>query len=103
MGGSEEGQLPGLLLLLSAVVRPQHRLVHHPGQQKDLLDLLGLGYAAELIVQCNRDLGLEQALLLVWGGLSLHRSIIVSKLITHVKISDVDIKTGYKIDGCAQR
>jgi hypothetical protein len=42
--GLEDRQLSGPLPLLSPVVQAEHRLVHHPGQQEDLLDLLLLGY-----------------------------------------------------------
>ncbi len=37
---------------------PAHCLVHHPGEQEDLLDLLLLGDAAQLVMEGNSDLGL---------------------------------------------
>src|SRR5512146_3089852 len=63
----EDRQLAGLLLLLSSVVQAQHGLVHHPGEQEDLLDLLGSWDAAQLVVQDHGDLRLEEPLLLVGG------------------------------------
>src|SRR5512135_1914299 len=63
----EDRQLAGLPLLLSPVVQPEHRLVPHPGQQEDLLDLRGGGHPAQLVVQGHSDLGLQQPLLLLRG------------------------------------
>jgi hypothetical protein len=56
------------LLLLSAVVPPEHGLVPHPGAQDDLLDLLLGRDTPQLVVQRHGDLRREQPLLLVRGG-----------------------------------
>src|SRR3954465_13439379 len=92
----EEGQLPRPLLLLSPVVQPEHCLVHHAGEEADLVDLLFGRDAAELVVECDGDLCLEESSLLLFVG--CHSKIIVSKLNGIVKIWNVDKETGFKTD-----
>src|SRR5688500_11843701 len=46
-------------------MQSQDRLVHHSGEQEDLVDLLLLGHSPELVLEGNGDLGFEQAFLLV--------------------------------------
>src|SRR5512135_3586874 len=63
----EDRQLASLPLLLSPVGQPEHRLVPHPGEQEDLLDLRGGGHPAQLVVHRHSNLGLQQPLLLLSG------------------------------------
>jgi hypothetical protein len=57
---SEDGQLSTLLLFPPLEVQAEDCLIHHPCQEKDLLDLLNLGYSAELVPESNGDLGFEE-------------------------------------------
>src|SRR5512144_1752182 len=90
--GLEDRQLAGPPLLLSAVVQPQHRLVHHPGEQEHLLDLLRRRHPPELIPQRHGDLRLEQPLLLF---ITCHACVIISKDVEEVKKRNVDLEMGY--------
>jgi hypothetical protein len=102
----EDGQLPALLLFLSLEVQSQDCLIHHPGQEKDLLDLLCLGDSAQLITQGNGDLGLKKPFLLFGFGWDSLRGIVIltlnlSKLIVCVKYCDIDIVMGFVTKGYA--
>jgi hypothetical protein len=55
-------------------VQAQDGLIHHPGQEKDLLDLLCLRDSSQLIIEGNGDLGFEQPFLLFGFGWGLSGS-----------------------------
>src|SRR3954469_1069850 len=58
--GLEDGQLPLLLLVPAFDVQSQDRLIHHAGEQEDLIDLLLLGHPAELVLEGHGDRGFEE-------------------------------------------
>ena len=75
-------------------------LIHHPGREKHLLDLLSLGDSAQLVTKGNGDLGFEQpffcsALVGVCRGAMIISTLMVSKLIESVKYCDIDFVTDF--------
>src|SRR5829696_8563897 len=66
-------------------MQSQDRLIHHSGEQEDLVDLLLFGNPAQLVLEGNGDLGFEQASLLV---MTYHNPILLYQNPCLLSISD---------------